>query len=100
MSGAFPADLSLVPLSRRPLRLSDATVQRVFDTPIQASQTSSVHPRASIVVVTHNSVVFTRMCLASVIANTPADPEYELIVVDNASTDGTVEFLRTLAERQ
>ena len=87
MTAAFPADLSLVPLSRRPLRLAEATVQRVLDTAIVASHRASVRPRASIVVVTHNNVVFTRMCLASVIANTPSDAEYELIVVDNASTD-------------
>jgi GT2 family glycosyltransferase len=100
MSAAFPADLSLVPLSRRPLRLSEETVQRVFDTAIVASHRASVQPRASIVVVTHNNVVFTRMCVTTVIANTPSDAEYELIVVDNASTDGTVDYLRALAEKQ
>jgi GT2 family glycosyltransferase len=53
-------------------------------------------PLASVVVLTHDNLAFTRLCLASVFANTEY-PNYELIVVDNASTDGTVEELRRLA---
>lgn len=53
-------------------------------------------PRASVVVVTWDNLAFTRLCLASVIENTEY-PNYELIVVDNASTDGTVEELQRLA---
>jgi GT2 family glycosyltransferase len=52
-------------------------------------------PRASIVVVTWDNLAFTRLCLTSVIGNTEY-PNYELIVVDNASTDGTVEELQRL----
>ena len=54
-------------------------------------------PRASIVVVTRGNLVFTRLCLESVLANT--DDGYELIVVDNGSEDGTREYLLTLARR-
>ena len=53
-------------------------------------------PRASIVVVTWDNLAFTRMCLASIFENTEY-PNYELIVVDNASTDGTVEELHRLS---
>ncbi len=38
----------------------------------------------------------TRPCLESIIKNTPAD-SYELIVVDNASADGTAGYLKTFA---
>ncbi len=38
----------------------------------------------------------TRPCLESIIANTPVD-SYELIVVDNASVDGTADYLKTIA---
>ena len=45
----------------------------------------------SIVIVTHNELYFTRQCLAALAART--DPAYEVIVVDNASTDGSAEYL-------
>jgi GT2 family glycosyltransferase len=54
-------------------------------------------PRASIIVVTWDNLAFTRLCLTSVIENTEY-PNYELIVVDNASTDGTVEDLQRLED--
>jgi len=53
-------------------------------------------PRASVIVLTYNNLAFNRLCLASVLQNTDY-PNYELIVVDNASTDGTVEELQRLA---
>jgi len=46
----------------------------------------------SIVILTHNGLAYTRQCLASVRAYT--DEPYELVLVDNGSTDGTLEFLR------
>ena len=48
----------------------------------------------SIVVVTYGNIDFTRLCLSSLFANT--DARYEVVVVDNASSDGTREFLQTL----
>ena len=53
-------------------------------------------PRASVIVLTHDNLAFTRLCLASIFENTEY-PNYELVLVDNASTDGTVEELRRLA---
>jgi GT2 family glycosyltransferase len=43
------------------------------------------------VLVTWNQLEFTRQCIDSIRENT--EQEYELIVVDNASTDGTTEYL-------
>jgi len=48
-------------------------------------------PLTSIVVVTHNELAYTKACLESVRELT--DEPYELIVVDNGSTDGTPEYL-------
>jgi GT2 family glycosyltransferase len=48
-------------------------------------------PRHSIVVVCHNRLELTRACLASVMQHSS---DFELIVTDNASTDGTADFLR------
>ena len=47
----------------------------------------------SIVIVTYNQLGCTRACLDSIRFVT--DEPYELIVVDNGSTDGTVEYLRS-----
>ena len=57
---------------------------------------ASVSPLASIVVVTYNNLDYTRLCLDSIRANT-FSPRYEVIVVDNASSDGTREYLQQLA---
>jgi GT2 family glycosyltransferase len=54
--------------------------------------------RASIIVLTHDNLAFSRMCLTSVLENTEY-PNFELIVVDNASSDGTVEELQNIAGR-
>lgn len=51
--------------------------------------------QASVIVLTHNAVEYTRQCAASLLAHT--DPRHELIFVDNASSDGTPDFLRELA---
>ena len=48
----------------------------------------------SIIIVTHDQLDYTRQCLDSLHRLT--DEPYELILVDNASTDGTVEYLRTV----
>lgn len=47
----------------------------------------------SIVILTHNQLSLTQACIESIRAFTPPSP-YELIVVDNASTDGTVDWLK------
>lgn len=47
----------------------------------------------SIIILTFNELRFTKLCLELIRWHTP-EP-YELVVVDNASTDGTVEYLRS-----
>jgi GT2 family glycosyltransferase/2-polyprenyl-3-methyl-5-hydroxy-6-metoxy-1,4-benzoquinol methylase len=54
------------------------------------------HGLTSIVIVTHNQVHFTQLCLDSIRRYT--DEPYELIVVDNGSTDGTLTYLRSLGD--
>jgi GT2 family glycosyltransferase len=99
---ALPPTLVLTPTSRRPTTLREETVRTILAAPVPSASTREAPewpPRVSIVVVTYDNLVFTRMCLESVLANTEA-PTYELIVVDNASTDGTVEYLAALARCQ
>ena len=49
-------------------------------------------PLVTIAVVTHNNLALTRLCLESLTTET-GYPSIEVIVVDNASTDGTQEWL-------
>ena len=89
-------DLDLTIVARGPTRLSDATATAIMSAPIPHGSTSSQTPQVSLVLVTHNNLVFTKLCVLSILANTPAS-DYELIVVDNDSTDGTVDWLGELA---
>jgi GT2 family glycosyltransferase len=95
---ALPLDLELRLVSRHPARLPEASFRAAMESCIPAATRAAATDRveASIAVVTFNGVVFTRMCLASVLANT-ARPDYELIIVDNGSSDGTVEYLRAVS---
>jgi GT2 family glycosyltransferase len=99
----FAADLVLTPTSRWPTRLPEATVRAVLANPAPLARIRSDHDvskpmacRVSIVIVTCNGLVFNRLCLESVLTNTDYG-DYEVIIVDNGSTDGTQDYLRALA---
>jgi GT2 family glycosyltransferase len=62
-----------------------------------APTVSASFPKASIIIVTYNNLALNRQCLESLYQHTEW-PNFEVIVVDNASTDGTAEYLRE-AER-
>jgi GT2 family glycosyltransferase len=51
-----------------------------------------MQPLISITVLSHNKAPYTRRCLESLLLST--GQRFEVIVVDNGSTDGSVEFLR------
>ncbi len=61
-----------------------------------AAIAAAAKPRVSVVVLTYGNLALTRECLASVDACREGI-DLEMIVVDNASTDGTPEFLRAWA---
>ncbi len=52
-------------------------------------------PVVSIVIPVYNGLTMTQSCLDAIMQNTPT-PSYEIIIVDNASNDGTREFLNGL----
>jgi GT2 family glycosyltransferase len=53
------------------------------------------HSKYSITFACYNSVEYTKKCIESMInCNTPLD---RLVVVDNKSSDGTVDYLKTLS---
>ena len=51
----------------------------------------------SIILVTHNQLEFTRLCVESIERHT-TEP-YEFVFVDNGSTDGTVEWGKSIGRR-
>lgn len=57
-----------------------------------------VTSKASIVIVTYNNLALTKLCLESLLRNTKY-PNYEIIVVDNNSHDGTQSYLRYMASK-
>ncbi|HKO38090.1 MAG TPA: glycosyltransferase family 2 protein [Solirubrobacterales bacterium] len=98
-AGLFPAEMEMEPVSRRPMQLARGTVEAAQAMPVSIhSEAPPLGPgSASIVVLTHNGLAFTRLCLESVLAHT-AEHDFELIVVDNASDDGTRTYLAKLAD--
>ncbi|NSX04484.1 glycosyltransferase [Cupriavidus gilardii] len=63
---------------------------------LEEALAGSVRPLVSIVVVTYNNLDLTRKCLDSIERHTTG-VRYEVVIVDNASQDGTPEFLRDYA---
>jgi GT2 family glycosyltransferase/polysaccharide pyruvyl transferase WcaK-like protein len=57
----------------------------------------STYPMVSIIIVTFNNLDYTKLCIESIYEKT-AYPNFEVIVVDNASTDGTRDYLLELKD--
>ena len=103
-------NLVLEPVSRRPLRLADETARALIAraVPEAAAEISgrvplrdpraqaSDSPCASVIVVTWDNLALTRLCLESLLAHTH-DVPFEVIIVDNGSSDGTPAYLQSLA---
>jgi GT2 family glycosyltransferase len=95
----FPPEMELEPVSRRPTTLPRATVEAAQRTQVAPHEDPPVlgSDSATVVVVTYGALPFTRLCLETVLAHTSAS-DFELIVVDNGSSDGTPAYLRKLVE--
>lgn len=57
----------------------------------------NAHPKVSVVIVSYNGVELTRACIESVLTNS-IHPNLEVLVVDNASSDGSAEVLSRLTD--
>jgi hypothetical protein len=79
-------------ISDRQAFASGQTWKHRAETLIFHIEIATDEPKVSVVVVTYNNLDLTRACLASLDEHSNY-PELEIIVVDNASTDGTTEFL-------
>ena len=58
----------------------------------------SLVPKVSIIMLTYNGLKMNKICVNSILTNT-AYQNYELIIVDNMSTDGTRDYLTELDEK-
>ncbi|MBS1886491.1 MAG: glycosyltransferase [Actinobacteria bacterium] len=94
----FPLETPIQPVSRRPTTLPRQTLEAARAAPLSVhGEAPALGPgSASIVVVTYDGLAFNRLCLESVLAHTEGD--FELIVVDNRSSDGTRDYLARLAD--
>ncbi len=97
----------VVPQSDPSTAREDKTVQLRSDlwleSPFKVERFSSItarlrelFPKASLIILTYNNLNYTRQCLESIYAKT-AYPNFEVIIVDNASTDGTPDYLKNFA---
>lgn len=69
-------------------------VGRVDHSEIAARGTEALC-KASVILLAYNNLSYTRDCVESILKNTE-DVEYELILVDNGSTDGTKEYFDSI----
>jgi len=90
---SIPSTLVLKPESRTPTTLAPETVRTVMHWPAP-SVPSDRSGDVSVVVVSHDNLPFTKLCLTSVLENTRCLSE--AVVVDNGSRDGTLDYLRDL----
>jgi GT2 family glycosyltransferase/glycosyltransferase involved in cell wall biosynthesis len=56
------------------------------------SEILSLFPKVSIIIVSNNHLSYTKLCLESILKNTEY-PNYEIVIVDNASDEDTVNYL-------
>jgi GT2 family glycosyltransferase/glycosyltransferase involved in cell wall biosynthesis len=75
----------------------EAKISGEFSDALHRCQKELAPFRVSIVVPLFNALEYTKMMLSSLKETTNQD-NYELILVDNASTDGTREYLKTLKD--
>ncbi len=85
------------PLAERRKELARQHTWAERYTRIQA-ELVKITPCASVIMVTYNNLALTRLCLESLFRNTEYS-NYEVIVVDNKSSDGTPQYLTKMAEK-
>ncbi|MCF7800539.1 MAG: glycosyltransferase [Candidatus Marinimicrobia bacterium] len=68
-----------------------------FDHDHDQMKDADAHPLVSIIMLTWNALEYTKKCMKSIEKNTSIP--FEIVFVDNASTDGTVKYLNTLIKK-
>ena len=62
---------------------------------MQKAVTSAAVKKTSIIILSYNTLDMTKNCIESIEKSTNKE-DYEIVIVDNASTDGSVEYLKSL----
>ncbi len=71
--------------------------EHYHNTYLEYAQATGIYPyEVSIIVVGYNKLDYTRMCVESLLRFIPKDLEYELILVDHGSNDGTKEYFESI----
>ena len=70
--------------------------KNIIDPKLNHYKSKSSRPLISIVMLTYNALEYTKKCLQSILNFTQYP--YEIIFVDNSSSDGTLEYLRDLVD--
>ncbi len=82
----------------RQRRISIASTNTWADRVEQIDQAvKALFPKVSIIIVTYNNIQYNRLCIESILTKTDY-PDYEVIIIDNRSTDGTRDFLKTITD--
>lgn len=50
----------------------------------------------SIIIIAYNNLEYTKKCISAVLENTPIEINYELILINHGSSDGTKEYFETI----
>jgi GT2 family glycosyltransferase/Tfp pilus assembly protein PilF len=82
---------------RQLVRYDDARARLEVQQLVRGVETK-VTPLVSIIIPVYNQLAFTHQCLKAVLRNT-AYPNYEVIVVDDGSTDDTAAYLRAMVSK-
>ncbi|HTL56544.1 MAG TPA: glycosyltransferase family 2 protein [Candidatus Limnocylindrales bacterium] len=99
-AAGLPDSLVVQPISRWPTRLDNETVQMALDLSVPSPRLLDRSPaeRASIIILVRNGLAYTKMCVTALFSS-GLHADDELIIVDNASTDGTAEYLAELRRK-
>lgn len=92
----LPDDLSRIKEILKMLVVASPGINSLYDDSFNHSKKSL--PAISIIMITWNKWEFTKRCLKSLLEKTDY-PNYELIIIDNGSTDFTLRGLASLAKK-
>ncbi len=76
-----------------------ANGQAIATNPRKLPSNAISDPICSVVIPVHNHVALTQQCLDTLLIGHDDEPEFEIVVVDDASTDHTPELLASYGER-